>query len=64
MSARIIEAEMLQKLTKNALQQISGLDFILLGTKAVEERVQQQVEQLSDEDFENLGLELQDDEEQ
>ena len=64
MSERIIDTETLQKLTKNALQQISGLDFILLGTKAVEERVQQQVEQLSEEDFENLKLEIEDDKEQ
>ena len=58
MSERTIEPKLLEQLTRNAVEQISGMEFIMLAMKSVEQGVKRQVEEMSDEDFEKLEKEI------
>lgn len=58
MSERTIEPKLLEQLTRNAVEQISGMEFIMLAMKSVEQGVKRQVEEMSDEDFEKLEEEI------
>ena len=58
MSERTIEPKLLEQLTRNAVEQISGMEFIMLAMKSVEQGVKRQVNEMSDEDFKKLEEEV------
>tara|TARA_R110001632_G_scaffold106517_1_gene216042 strand:+ start:6465 stop:6653 length:189 start_codon:yes stop_codon:yes gene_type:complete len=58
MSERTIEPKLLEQLTRNAVEQISGMEFIMLAMKSVEQGVKRQVSEMSDEDFKKLEEEV------
>lgn len=48
----------MEQLTRNAVEQISGMEFIMLAMKSVEQGVKRQVSEMSDEDFKKLEEEV------